>query len=289
MLKKPTKSIKELIIQLHKCCILNNYHVFNYESTNNYNNKIIKDGKQCTLLPTNQLIICIGNNKMLWNNASKLLQKKYKNPFDIELNQNITSKLGDLIDSYEYENENESNNFENDLEFEIDNKMKLKYEVFYTHVAKPYLVSFQDLAIATNIGTYHNGTSLIIHPLYGPWIGLRFALVVDVPYDMQLDLHQYKLEHLDSSSNSNGSGNSSSSSSSSSDIHSDINSGKNVFETMDSISISISEAEAESNNATLIMSNKQYTPQLHIAARSAFCSYDEYKYCNEQMKYHYHL
>lgn len=259
MIKKNLSTIRDLVCQLHQCCLRSNYLLFNFESTNKYNQKILNDSKKCTLLPNNQLIICIGNDKTLWDDAKVLIETKHcEHPFDGDLNQQLITKLSDIMSSHH---------------------PKLQYQVFYTHKAKPYLISFQDLAVITRLGKYHKGTSLIIHPVYGPWVALRLALLIDIPYDAQLELHSYKRDVLDVSIERN----------------TQTNAAKNaVTDIPDSTYEYQPSAEweiDEANQADKIMEHgkAEYSPSLHIKARSAFLSYASHRYSDDQLRHHYHL
>ena len=42
--------------------------------------------------------------------------------------------------------------------------------------------------MCTGIGVFHKGTHLVIHSIFGPWIALRFALVLNVAWSSQLSL-----------------------------------------------------------------------------------------------------
>jgi hypothetical protein len=90
---------------------------------------------------------------------------------------------------------------------------------------------------------------MVIHPTFGPWIALRFALVLNVAWSSQLSLHATK----------------------------PVCNERMCF------------SEEEGKKAELFMEGKEYSPELHVQARKMFSVSENVVYDDEQINYHYHL
>lgn len=172
-------SLQDILINLKNS--LNNlcyFNIFGYNLSNEYNKRILKLNKNLHLLPKNKLILCFGNTKDLWYHAKELLQNNIQDPFDKILVPNAIK-----------------------LSLEICQKYNLSCNIFMSHSFEPYLLSFQDLAVITDIGVYSNDLKLVIHPIYGPWFALRFALLIDCdnidPNELNLALENRPICNLE--------------------------------------------------------------------------------------------
>jgi hypothetical protein len=136
-------------------------------TSDSYNHIVIADGKDSVLnlLPPNHLVVCAGHSRKKWEAAKKLLAEKVEHPFDCMSEEAAEALLHECAQLGQGERGGEVPSS----------------QVFYSHSSDPFLVSFQRLAVATGVGVLHPETHLILHPQFGPWIALRFALVLRVP------------------------------------------------------------------------------------------------------------
>jgi hypothetical protein len=140
----------------------NDWDIIGYNSTDAYNHRIQDLKKNLQLLPANKLILCIGNSKKLWRKAKDLLDHGSQDPFDTILTPQAIEKCSQICQN-----------------------LSVSCIAYDTISFEPFLVSFQDLAVTTGIGIYSDDIKLVIHPIYGPWFALRFALLIDCEWDQQ--------------------------------------------------------------------------------------------------------
>ncbi|KAJ1393485.1 hypothetical protein B484DRAFT_425444, partial [Ochromonadaceae sp. CCMP2298] len=122
-------------------------------SSSSYNASIAS--KQLTRLPENKLVLCVGNSSAMWPRARALLEAGEANPFD-RLSESAAAHCSSLLAT-----------------------AGVRSAPFLSHKRDPFLVSFQPLAVGCGGGVFHPGTHLLLHPRFGPWAALRFAVVLD--------------------------------------------------------------------------------------------------------------
>ena len=128
----------------------------------------------------------------------------------------------------------------------------MQCDVFYSHRPDPFLVSFQRLAIELRMGVMHPSSQLVVHPVFGPWFALRFALVVRA--------------HCSSDDSS-------------------------LVTTLfppapPHFALGADETAAV---ARILDGQSCYDPLRHVATRRAFITGKEHSYSDEQISYHYQL
>ena len=167
-----------------------NWDVTGIGLSDEYNDMVVAEGKDdvLKLLPPNNIILCVGNSRKKWEEVKQLLADNVVDPFD-SLSENTATSLKNLCDLHSDEG-------------------VLRCQVFYTHSADPFLVSFQRLAAVTDVGIYHKESHMVIHKCFGPWFALRFALVLQVHHDDEMSLKAYieeiKTENQSILSNTDG-------------------------------------------------------------------------------------
>jgi hypothetical protein len=136
----------------------NDWDVIGCHSTDSYNDRILFLNKEHLIktLPPNKFILCVGNSKKLWKTAKDFLDRGIPDPFDHIISPKAVQYCHQICHSH-----------------------GISCTPFYTSSSEPFLVSFQDLAVATGIGVYSDEIKLVIHPKFGPWFALRFALIID--------------------------------------------------------------------------------------------------------------
>jgi hypothetical protein len=157
-------SVKQLLDEILHYLMENDWDVIGCHSTDTYNNRILSlnKGHLIQTLPSNKFILCVGNSKRLWKRAKELLDQDISDPFD----RVIAPEALQYCD-------------------QICQRFGISCTPFYPFSSEPFLVSFQDLAVATGIGVYSDDIKLVIHPKFGPWFALRFALIIDSDWNLQ--------------------------------------------------------------------------------------------------------
>lgn len=221
------KLLEELVTYLLK----NDWDVIGCHSTDSYNQRLILLHKQQRLhsLPSNKYILCVGNSKRLWKRAKELLAQQIPHPFDQILTPEAVQHCSQICQNY-----------------------GITCTSFNSFSFEPFLISFQDLAVTTGIGVYSEDMKLVIHPIFGPWFALRFALILDADWNPQQSLpgrlpiaSSFSLENVN-------------------------------FENVKSL---LSDG----------LVGDRYDPYRHIAARRSIPIGLEEAYSDEQIAYHYHL
>jgi hypothetical protein len=148
-----------VITDIKSYLLAESFDIIGIGSTNWYNQIAKSHGDVLTPFPGDHTVVCVGNSKLLWDRRARdLFACGEKNPFNtmsIACAQHCA---------------------------EICNKKNINCNVHYSHIPQPFLVSFQHLAVETNIGILHRESQLVIHPTFGPWIALRFALILEIPF-----------------------------------------------------------------------------------------------------------
>jgi hypothetical protein len=226
-------SMEDLIRKIRESIFEEGWDVIGYNSTDAYNDRILNLKKNLQLLPNNKLILCIGNSKKLWTKAKKLLDRGKQDPFDAILTPQAIDKC-----------------------YQICHNSGVSCTAYETISFEPFLVSFQDLAVATGIGAYSDEIKLVIHPIYGPWFALRFALLIDCEWDQQSNLISHR-----------------------------------SIDTFSLEGVDFSEAKellSTSADGTLA-GGGGFDPFSHIAARRSITIGSDEIYSEEQILYHYHI
>lgn len=158
----------EALIKSLVCCLNEEgLDVVGVGRTESYNAIVESEGKAklLSLLPIDQVVLCVGHSKGMWAHAKALMDKGVVDPFDT-MSCQMGRKIAELCQANEYTQ---------------------SCQCFYSHDTKPFLVSFQRLAVATEIGKFHDRTHLVINDKYGPWIAFRFAVVIKPSDGSQID------------------------------------------------------------------------------------------------------
>ena len=145
---------KGLLRQIGTMLINDGFDVIGYGWSDDYNKSVRGVSSDLALLPEKRVVICVGNSRVLWPHAEKLLRAGEPDPFNM-LSSSAAQKCERLCSLRGVPN-----------------------TIFFSHLSSPFLVSFQHLAISTSIGVLHSPSQLVVHHTYGPWIGLRFAIVL---------------------------------------------------------------------------------------------------------------
>ena len=134
-------------------------------------------------------------------------------------------------------------------------------QCFFSHSGSPYLICFQRLAIEAGIGIMEPISRLIMHPTFGSWFALRFALVIEIYTVSNL---QEAVSHYPSPWQS--------------------------FIANTTNTNIITPLESELAKEILEQHEKAYNAEVYLRCRKVFShGREEYMYCKEQIAYHYNL
>ena len=173
------------------------YHEF---CVQRYNDLIVKNNDKLMELPTYNLDktfgLLIGNTKYLWNifiNELKHNKNKYisnDNLLDYYTHNNIDNICNRILsnknDDYYMDNNNESMNELNNLINDLDNNINYTIR-YYWELNKHKLISFGQLCHISNLAYLDKNSYLCIHNKYGPWFALRCVIVLNIPFNDQIN------------------------------------------------------------------------------------------------------
>ncbi len=161
---------KNILSRLQRHCLTRNFDIFIYGSTDSYNKRIKDDKKSHVLqyLPSNRLIICVGNSDRLWASAREYMKVTgTENPLN-ELTQQLATECQEMTKKY----------------YNIP-----EVQTFFSHKSDPFLISFQRLATCLKGGgILHESSHLVLHHKYGPWHAWRFCFILPGKWDVD---HNY--------------------------------------------------------------------------------------------------
>lgn len=220
------------------------WDVIGLGSTDSYNDIVIAEEKESvlTLLPPNHLVMCVGHSKKKWTDAKKLLAANIENPFD-HMSEQTAAAMQQKCNQQGGEG---------------------VCQVFHSHSSDPFLVSFQRLAVATGVGVLHKETHLVLHQHFGPWIALRFALVLPLPAGTE--------EHTCMA-----------------DVRRAITEDSEILSDASGLSLAEDESQRVAEVMRRMMPGSSYDVSIFMEARKSFSVGKAFMYDEDHMAYHYHL
>ncbi len=135
------------------------FDVIGWCQVGQYNRAVASDWHLPTFENPQSLAICIGNSKALW----PVFKEAYQGSSQLSTNANPLDTYAEISIAT------------------VMNTLDIPLQIVYAHKLDTPKVLIQQLAVSSGLAYKSDTSKLCVHPTYGPWIGLRAAVVFNIP------------------------------------------------------------------------------------------------------------